>query len=92
MKVEPPSSKERDKLSMALHKLSLEDPSFNVATDPETAQTIISGMGELHLDIIVDRMRREFAVECNVGEPQVSYRETLKKVAEKVEHKFSKQT
>jgi elongation factor G len=90
--VEPKSKADQEKMGMALSKLAEEDPSFNVATDPETAQTIISGMGELHLDIIVDRMRREFAVECNVGEPQVSYRETLKKVAEKVEHKFSKQT
>jgi elongation factor G len=90
--VEPKSKADQEKMGMALSKLAEEDPSFNVATDPETAQTIISGMGELHLDIIVDRMRREFSVECNVGEPQVSYRETIKNVAEKVEHKFSKQT
>ncbi|MBT5492722.1 hypothetical protein HOK00_11045 [bacterium] len=90
--VEPKSKADQEKMGMALSKLAEEDPSFKVATDPETAQTIISGMGELHLDIIVDRMRREFSVECNVGEPQVSYRETLKTVAEKVEHKFSKQT
>jgi elongation factor G len=90
--VEPKSKADQEKMGMALSKLAEEDPSFNVATDAETGQTIISGMGELHLDIIVDRMRREFSVECNVGEPQVSYRETLKKVAKDVEHKFSKQT
>jgi elongation factor G len=79
-------------MGIALGKLAEEDPSFRVKTDAETAQTIISGMGELHLDIIVDRMRREFSVECNVGKPQVSYRETIKNVATDVEHKFSKQT
>jgi len=90
--VEPKSKSDQEKMWLALSKLAEEDPSFKVATDPETAQTIISGMGELHLDIIVDRMRREFSVECNVGEPQVSYRETLKNVAKDVEHKYSKQT
>jgi elongation factor G len=79
-------------MGMALSKLAEEDPSFRVRTDEETAQTIISGMGELHLDIIVDRMKREFKVECNVGAPQVSYRETIKGVATDVEHKYSKQT
>jgi len=79
-------------MGMALNKLAEEDPSFRVKTDEETSQTIISGMGELHLDIIVDRMRREFKVECNVGAPQVSYRETIKNVAKDVEHKYSKQT
>jgi elongation factor G len=79
-------------MGMALSKLAEEDPSFRVKTDEETAQTIISGMGELHLDIIVDRMKREFKVECNVGAPQVSYRETIKNVAKDVEHKYSKQT
>jgi len=79
-------------MGMALSKLAEEDPSFRVKTDEETAQTIISGMGELHLDIIVDRMKREFKVECNVGKPQVSYRETIKNVAKDVEHKYSKQT
>jgi elongation factor G len=90
--VEPKSKADQEKMGMALSKLAEEDPSFKVATDEETAQTIISGMGELHLDIIVDRMRREFNVECNVGEPQVSYRETIKNVAKDVEHKYSKQT
>ena len=90
--VEPKSKADQEKMGMALSKLAEEDPSFKVTTDEETAQTIISGMGELHLDIIVDRMRREFSVECNVGEPQVSYRETIKNVAADVEHKYSKQT
>jgi elongation factor G len=79
-------------MGVALNKLAEEDPSFRVKTDEETSQTIISGMGELHLDIIVDRLRREFSVECNVGKPQVSYRETIKNVATDVEHKYSKQT
>ena len=90
--VEPKSKADQEKMGMALAKLAEEDPSFRVATDEETAQTIISGMGELHLDIIVDRMKREFKVECNVGAPQVSYRETIKNVATDVEHKYSKQT
>ncbi|MDQ7009009.1 MAG: elongation factor G [Candidatus Gracilibacteria bacterium] len=90
--VEPKSKSDQEKMGVALGKLAEEDPSFRVKTDAETGQTIISGMGELHLDIIVDRMRREFAVECNVGTPQVSYRETIKNVATDVEHKFSKQT
>jgi len=79
-------------MGMALSKLAEEDPSFRVRTDEETGQTIISGMGELHLDIIVDRMRREFKVDCNVGAPQVAYRETIKSVVKDVEHKYSKQT
>ena len=90
--VEPKSKGDQEKMGTALSKLAEEDPSFKVKTDGETGQTIISGMGELHLDIIVDRMRREFSVECNVGAPQVSYRETLKSTAIDVEHKFSKQT
>jgi len=90
--VEPKSKADQEKMGIALGKLAEEDPSFKVKTDPETSQTIISGMGELHLDIIVDRMRREFSVECNVGKPQVSYRETIKNVAKDVEHKYSKQT
>lgn len=90
--VEPKTKADQEKMGMALSKLAEEDPSFKVATDPETAQTIISGMGELHLDIIVDRMKREFKVECNVGEPQVAYRETIKNVATDIEHKYSKQT
>jgi elongation factor G len=90
--VEPKTKGDQEKMGMALGKLAEEDPSFKVKTDEETAQTIISGMGELHLDIIVDRMRREFKVECNVGKPQVSYRETIKAVAKDIEHKYSKQT
>ncbi|QFR38618.1 elongation factor G [Candidatus Gracilibacteria bacterium 28_42_T64] len=90
--VEPKTKADQEKMGMALSKLAEEDPSFKVRTDEETAQTIISGMGELHLDIIVDRMKREFSVECNVGKPQVSYRETIKNVAKDVEHKYSKQT
>jgi len=90
--VEPKTKADQEKMGMALSKLAEEDPSFKVRTDEETAQTIISGMGELHLDIIVDRMKREFSVECNVGKPQVSYRETIKNTAKDVEHKYSKQT
>lgn len=90
--VEPKSKADQEKMGVALSKLAEEDPSFRVRTDEETAQTIISGMGELHLDIIVDRMKREFKVECNVGAPQVSYRETIKGIAKDVEHKYSKQT
>jgi len=90
--VEPKTKADQEKMGMALSKLAEEDPSFRVRTDEETAQTIISGMGELHLDIIVDRMKREFKVECNVGAPQVSYRETIKTTAKDVEHKYSKQT
>ncbi|MCO5759835.1 elongation factor G, partial [Citrobacter freundii] len=69
---------DQEKMGIALSKLAQEDPSFRVKTDEETAQTIISGMGELHLDIIVDRMRREFGVEANIGKPQVAYRETIR--------------
>ena len=90
--VEPKTKADQEKMGMALSKLAEEDPSFRVRTDEETGQTIISGMGELHLDIIVDRMRREFKVECNVGAPQVAYRETIKVPAMDVEHKYSKQT
>ncbi|MDP2090394.1 MAG: elongation factor G [Candidatus Gracilibacteria bacterium] len=90
--VEPKTKADQEKMGMALSKLAEEDPSFKVHTDEETSQTIISGMGELHLDIIVDRMKREFKVECNVGAPQVSYRETIKNIAKDVEHKYSKQT
>jgi len=90
--VEPKSKGDQEKMGMALSKLAEEDPSFRVRTDEETGQTIISGMGELHLDIIVDRMRREFKVEANVGAPQVAYRETIKNPALDVEYKYSKQT
>lgn len=90
--VEPKSKADQEKMGMALSKLAEEDPSFRVRTDEESGQTIISGMGELHLDIIVDRMKREFKVECNVGAPQVAYRETIKNSAVDVEYKYSKQT
>jgi elongation factor G len=90
--VEPKTKADQEKMGVALNKLAEEDPSFRVSTDEETNQTIISGMGELHLDIIVDRMKREFNVECNVGEPQVAYRETITQVAQDVNHKYSKQS
>ncbi|GIU20475.1 MULTISPECIES: elongation factor G [unclassified Shewanella] len=89
--VEPRTKADQDKMGMALQKLAAEDPSFRVETDEESGQTLISGMGELHLDIIVDRMRREFGVECNVGKPQVAYRETIRKTVE-VEGKFVRQS
>ncbi len=89
--VEPKSKADQEKLGIALGKLAQEDPSFRVHTDEESGQTIISGMGELHLDIIVDRMRREFKVEANVGRPQVAYRETIRKSVE-AEGKFVKQS
>jgi elongation factor G len=85
--VEPRSQADQDKMAIALGKLAAEDPSFRVETDDETGQTLISGMGELHLDIIVDRMKREFSVNCNVGNPQVAYRETIRGTTE-VEGKF----
>jgi Translation elongation factors (GTPases) len=91
LSVEPKSKADQEKMGIALGKLAQEDPSFRVKTDEETGQTIISGMGELHLDIIVDRMRREFSVECNVGAPQVSYRECIRKSVE-VEGKFVRQS
>jgi elongation factor G len=90
--IEPKTKADQDKMSIALGKLAEEDPTFRMHTDHETGQTIISGMGELHLDIIVDRMKREFKVEANVGAPQVSYRETFKKGAEAVEGKYIKQS
>ncbi|NOZ11197.1 MAG: elongation factor G [Gammaproteobacteria bacterium] len=89
--VEPKTKVDQEKMGVALSKLAQEDPSFRVRTDEESGQTIISGMGELHLDIIVDRMKREFSVEANVGKPQVAYRETIKEAVSQ-EHKFSKQT
>ncbi len=89
--IEPKTKSGQDKMSIALQKLAEEDPTFKTFTDPETGQTIISGMGELHLDIIVDRMLREFKVEANVGKPQVAYRETIRK-AVKVEGKFARQS
>ena len=89
--VEPRSVPDQEKMAVALGKLAAEDPSFRVETNEETGQTIISGMGELHLDIIVDRMRREFSVDCNVGKPEVAYRETIRGSAE-VEGKFIRQS
>ena len=89
--VEPRSQADQEKMAIALQKLAAEDPSFRVETDQESGQTLISGMGELHLDIIVDRMRREFKVDCNVGKPQVAYRETIGKTVE-VEGKFVRQS
>ncbi|MCR6098348.1 elongation factor G [Salipaludibacillus agaradhaerens] len=91
LSVEPKSKADQDKMGMALAKLAEEDPTFKTHTDEETGQTIIAGMGELHLDIIVDRMKREFKVEANVGAPQVSYRETLRQAA-KCEGKFVRQS
>jgi elongation factor G len=90
--IEPKTKADQDKLGIALQKLSEEDPTFRVHTDAETSQTIISGMGELHLEIIVDRMMREFKVDANVGRPQVAYRETIRKRVEKVEGKFIRQS
>ena len=90
--VEPRTKADQEKMGVALTKLAAEDPSFRVSTDSESGQTIIAGMGELHLDIIVDRMRREFDVEANVGKPQVAYRETIRKLVEKAEGKFIKQS
>ena len=89
--VEPRSKADQEKMGIALGKLAAEDPSFRVETDNETGQTLISGMGELHLDIIVDRMKREFSVDCNVGKPQVAYRETIRGKSE-VEGKFVRQS
>ena len=90
--VEPKTKADQEKMGMALSRLAQEDPSFRVHTDEESGQTIISGMGELHLEIIVDRMKREFSVEANVGKPQVAYRETIRKVCEEIEGKFVKQS
>jgi elongation factor G len=90
--IEPKTKADQDKLAIALQKLSEEDPTFRVHSDQETGQTIISGMGELHLEIIVDRMQREFKVDANIGRPQVAYRETIKKRVEKVEGKFIRQS
>ena len=90
--IEPKTKADQDKLAIALQKLAEEDPTFRVHSDAETGQTIISGMGELHLEIIVDRMQREFKVDANVGRPQVAYRETIKRRVEKVEGKFIRQS
>ena len=90
--VEPKSKADQEKMGIAIQKLAEEDPTFTVRLDEETGQTVIGGMGELHLDIIVDRMKREFKVEANVGKPMVAYRETIKKKVEKVEYTHKKQT
>jgi elongation factor G len=90
--VEPKTKADQEKMGIALNRLAQEDPSFRVKTDEESGQTIISGMGELHLEILVDRMRREFGVEATVGKPQVAYRETIRKVCESSEGKFIKQS
>jgi elongation factor G len=90
--IEPKSKADQDKMAIAMQKLAEEDPTFRVRTDPETSQTIIAGMGELHLEIIVDRMKREFKVEANVGRPQVAFRETVTKRVENVEAKFVRQS
>lgn len=90
--VEPKSKADQEKMGIAIQKLAEEDPTFTVRLDEETGQTVIGGMGELHLDIIVDRMKREFKVEANVGKPMVAYRETIKKKIEKVEYTHKKQT
>jgi elongation factor G len=90
--IEPKTKGDQDKLGTAIQRLAEEDPTFQVRTDEETGQTIISGMGELHLEVLVDRMRREFKVEANIGRPQVAYRETIRKKVEKVEYTHKKQT
>ncbi len=91
MAVEPKTKSDQEKMGIALGRLAAEDPSFRVRTDEESGQTIIAGMGELHLDILVDRMRREFNVEANVGKPQVAYRETIRKTVTQ-EGKFVRQS
>ncbi|WP_019139725.1 elongation factor G [Noviherbaspirillum massiliense] len=90
--VEPKTKADQEKMGLALNRLAQEDPSFRVRTDEESGQTIIAGMGELHLEIIVDRMKREFGVEATVGKPQVAYRETIRKTCEEIEGKFVKQS
>jgi elongation factor G len=90
--IEPKSKADQEKLGTAIQKLAEEDPTFRVRNDEETGQTVISGMGELHLEILVDRMKREFRVEANIGKPQVAYRETIRRKVEKVEYTHKKQT
>lgn len=90
--IEPKTKSDQEKLSLSIQKLAEEDPTFKVHLDQETGQTVIGGMGELHLDILVDRMRREFKVEANVGKPQVAYKETIKRAAQNVEFTHKKQT
>src|SRR5204862_724331 len=90
--IEPKTKVDQEKMGVALGRLAEEDPTFQVRTNEETGQTEISGMGELHLEVLVDRMRREFGVDANVGRPQVSYRETVRDSAQKVEGRFVRQT
>lgn len=90
--IEPKTKGDQEKMGIALQRLAAEDPSFRLHTDEESGQTIISGMGELHLEIIVDRMKREFGVEANIGRPQVTYRETLRKAVKDIEGKFVRQS
>jgi len=90
--IEPKTKSDQEKLSMAIQRLAEEDPTFRVHTDDETGQTIIAGMGELHLEILIDRMKREFRVAANIGKPQVAYRETLRRAVEKIEYTHRKQT
>jgi elongation factor G len=90
--VEPKTKADQEKMGVALQRLAREDPSFRVKTDEESGQTLIAGMGELHLEIIVDRMKREFGVEASVGKPQVAYRETIRKEVAEIEGKFVKQS
>ena len=91
MRIEPKTKADQERMGIALHRLAEEDPTFKVSGDPETGETIIAGMGELHLDVLVERMKREFKVEANVGRPQVAYRETIKGTAE-AEGKYIKQS
>lgn len=90
--IEPKSKGDQERLGTAIQRLAEEDPSFQVNTDEETGQTIIAGMGELHLEVLVDRMKREFKVEANVGKPQVAYRETIRKAVERIDYTHKKQT
>ncbi len=90
--IEPKSKSDQEKLSIAIQRLAEEDPTFRVHTDEETGQTIIAGMGELHLEVMIDRMKREFKVEANIGKPQVAYRETLRRAVEKIEYTHKKQS
>jgi elongation factor G len=90
--IEPKTKSDQEKMSLALQRLAEEDPTFRIKVDDETGQTIISGMGELHLEILVDRMKREFSVEANIGAPQVAYRETIRKDAVEAEGKFVRQS
>src|SRR5439155_13083570 len=90
--IEPKTRVDQEKMSVALGRLAEEDPTFQIRTDDETGQTVISGMGELHLEVLVDRMKREFSVEANIGRPQVAYRETVKGEARNVQGKFVRQT